>query len=326
MLASIPLRSFAEIQAEWERLLSVSPVNNLFITPQWQEVWWETLSDGRDMAGFYIPSPEGVMAIASLARQGDTVSLLGSQDTFDYNDFLIRPGYEPIFFPTLLQWMESQGCHTLELTSLMGVSPTLAYLPELARQRGYSAEVREEDVVPGVILPSTWEEYLSSLPGKERHELRRKFRRLESVPSWRWYCLTGAEEVGTRFGDFVTLMRQSGEAKATYMTPERETFFHRIAQRTAQLGILRLFFLELDGSPVAASLCFDYGTSRLLYSSGFSPQHGYYSVGLLLNALCLRNAIETGQGYFDFLRGGEPYKYHLGGKNRNLYQLVVKRS
>jgi len=225
-----------------------------------------------------------------------------------------------------LQWMEEQGCHTLELASLMGTSPTLAYLPELARQRGYSAEVREEDVVPGVMLPTTWEEYLSSLPGKERHELRRKFRRLESLPSWRWYCLTGVEEADTRFGDFVMLMRQSGKAKAAYMTPERERFFHRIVQRTAQLGLLRLFFLELDGSPVAASVCFDYGTSRLLYSSGFSPQHGYYSVGLLLNALCLRDAIETGKSYFDFLRGGEPYKYHLGGKNRTLYQMVVKRS
>jgi len=325
-LSSTPIRSFEEIQAEWEGLLSLSPVNNLFLTPQWQKVWWETLSNGQRMAGFYIPSPEGVMAIASLARQGDTISFLGRQDTFDYNDFLVRPGYEPTFFVILLQWMEEQGCHTLELASLMETSPTLAYLPELARQRGYSAEVKEEDVAPGVVLPTTWEEYLSRLPGKERHELRRKFRRLESLANQRWYCLHGTAEAGSRFGDFVTLMRQSREAKAEYMTPERERFFHRIVQRTAQLGLLRLFFLELDGRPVATSLCFDYGSSRLLYSSGYSPQHGYYSVGLLLNALCLRDAIETGKTYFDFLRGGEPYKYHLGGKNRTLYRMVVKRS
>ena len=76
---------------------------------------------------------------------------------------------------------------------------------------------------------------------------------------------------------------------------------------------------------MATSLCFDYGSSRLLYNSGYNPEFSYYSVGLLLNALCLREAIEQGIGYFDFLRGPEAYKQHLGGQQRNLYQMVVKR-
>ena len=325
-MGAAPLESFREIEAEWEELLSVSPVNTLFLTPQWQETWWDTLSNGLGKAGFYIRAPEGMMAIASLARQGDVVSLLGSQDTFDYNDFVIRPGYEPTFFATLLSCMEKQNCSTLELSSLMETSPTLVYLPELARQQGYKVDIAEEDVAPGVTLPSLWEEYLSGLSRKDRHELRRKLRRLESLENRRWYCLTDPEQVGARFDDFITLMRQSRGEKSDYMTPERERFFYRIAQRTAQLGLLRLFFLELEGRPVATSICFDYGSSRLLYSSGYNPDYSYYSVGLILIALCLRDAIERGQEYFDFLRGSEEYKYHLGGKNRTLYRMVVKLS
>jgi CelD/BcsL family acetyltransferase involved in cellulose biosynthesis len=99
-----------------------------------------------------------------------------------------------------------------------------------------------------------------------------------------------------------------------------------MALRTAELDLLRLSFMELDGKPVAASICFDYGSSRLLYNSGNNPEYGYYSVGLLLHALCLREAIEQGKAYFDFLRGAEPYKYHLGGQDRILYQMVVQRS
>ena len=52
----------------------------------------------------------------------------------------------------------------------------------------------------------------------------------------------------------------------------------------------------------------------------------FYSVGLLMNAICLKDAIEQGAVYFDFLRGSEPYKYHLGGKNHTLYQMVVTKS
>ncbi|MFQ6028653.1 MAG: hypothetical protein ACE5Q6_14295, partial [Dehalococcoidia bacterium] len=117
-MSSIPLSSFQEIKAEWEGLLIVCPVNTLFLTPQWQEVWWDTFSNGKEMAGFYLREPEGVMAIASLLREGDTVSLLGNSETFDYNDFMIHPGYETTFFNTLLSCMEEEDAQTLELVSL----------------------------------------------------------------------------------------------------------------------------------------------------------------------------------------------------------------
>ena len=95
--------------------------------------------------------------------------------------------------------------------------------------------------------------------------------------------------------------------------------------KLSTVGILRLFFMELGGERVAAALCFDYGSSRFLYNSGFNPDYGYYSVGLMLHALCLKDAIQEGKSYFDFLRGSEPYKYDLGGKNRSIYDMVVTR-
>ena len=41
---------------------------------------------------------------------------------------------------------------------------------------------------------------------------------------------------------------------------------------------------------MATGLCFDYASSRLLYNSGYNLEFGYYSVGLLLNALCLKRS------------------------------------
>ena len=121
-------------------------------------------------------------------------------------------------------------------------------------------------------------------------------------------------------------MRLSSHDKAEYMTADREKFFRSMSRRMAEVGVLRLYFMEFEGAAVAASLCFDYASSRLLYNSGYDPDYGYYSVGLLLNALCLREAIEQGLEYFDFLRGSETYKQHLGGTPRNLYQMTVRRS
>jgi CelD/BcsL family acetyltransferase involved in cellulose biosynthesis len=324
-----PIESFQEVRQQWESLLSVCSANTLYLTPQWQEVWWDTYGRDREMAGFYIEDPEGsegVMAIASLSRQNGVASLLGSPETFDYNDFMIRPGYEARFFPQLLERLDSQGLRRLELYSLRESSPTLQFLPDLARDNGYLVEVSEEDVAPGLDLPGSWDEYLALLSKKDRHELRRKFRRLEGLENWRSYTVTDEGEVTERLGDFLRLMRMSDPEKSEYMTPEREGFFRDMARRTAELGLIKLFFLELEGRLVAASLCFDYDSTRLLYNSGHDPEHRYYSVGLLLNALCLRDAIEQGKTYFDFLRGSEPYKYHLGGRNQILYQMVVSKS
>ena len=331
-MAPKPLTSFHEIEAEWEGVLTSSPVNTVFLTPQWQEVWWDTFGDGKDMAGFYIPSSDGpgdggsIDGLASLTLSGDTLSFVGNQETVDYNDFMVRPGHESDFYQTLLTSLKERRWDVMRLDSLVENSPTLTHLPELARQQGYSVEIEKEDTASGIELPSTWDEYLAILSKKDRHELRRKFRRLEAIPDWKWYAVTGEEEVMSRLDDFVRLMRQSSQEKDEYMTEEHLRFFYAMARRMSQIGLLRLYFLELDGKPVATSLCFDYASSRLLYNSGYDLEDGYYSVGLLLNALCLREAIEQEIGYFDFLRGSETYKHHLGGQPHDLYHMVVRRS
>ena len=163
------------------------------------------------------------------------------------------------------------------------------------------------------------------LSGKDRHELRRKLRRLESSGEYRWYCRSEMAEVEEDLGDFFSLLRESREDKKNFLTPQRERFFRSVATQMAAMGQVKLCFLELGGQRAAAALCFDYGQSRMLYNSGFDPAYGYYSVGLLVKALCLKDAIECGHQYFDFLRGDEAYKYDLGGKDRVLYRMVVKR-
>ncbi|MDA0263173.1 MAG: GNAT family N-acetyltransferase [Chloroflexi bacterium] len=325
-MANTPITSFQDIQADWESVLKDCPADTLFISPDWQKVWWDSFGDGRTMVGFSYPNSDGVAGIASLAKQGDTVSFVGSQDTFDYNDFAIRPGNEEGFYETLLDCMEDQDCRLLRLDSLRDDSTTLDLLPDMARSRGFTVEIEEEDVTSGIDLPGTWDEYLGLLNKKDRHELRRKLRRMDSQTDWKWYSLSEPAQVAERLDEFISLMRQSRPDKDEFMTPEREAFFHSMTQRMAELGRLKLYFLDMDGSTVATCMCFDYRDSRLLYNSGYDPEYAYYSVGLLLNAMSLKDAIDQGLSYFDFLRGPEPYKAHLGGRQRNLYQMLVKKS
>ena len=321
-----PITSFEQVRQQWEKLLTRSTVNNLYITPVWQELWWDAFKDGCSLAGFYMSDPAGdVTAIASLSRCGNNYSLLGNSDTFDYNDFVIAEGAENNFYHTLLDAISANGDHRLELYSIGEDSPTLTMLPDLARETGFVVEIEEEDVAPRLALTDSWDEYLAGLSKKDRHELRRKLRRLEGHENWRWYCVSDVDEASRRMDDFLDLMRRSDAAKAEFLTAEREAFFRRMVAGTAREGVLQLFFMEMDDKTVAASLCLDYDGVRMLYNSGHDPEYRYYSVGLLLHALCLRDALEKGYRYFDFLRGNEPYKYRLGGVDHHLYRITLER-
>ncbi|GIT14160.1 MAG: hypothetical protein CM1200mP35_09800 [Chloroflexota bacterium] len=118
----------------------------------------------------------------------------------------------------------------------------MEYLPDVAATHGFVVSVIEEDVSPGLSLPETWEAYLAQLSKKDRHELRRKFRRLEALDDWNWYYLESASDIEDRFDEFLRLKRMSAPEKEEYMTDERERFFRSKAAKMARLGVWESFF------------------------------------------------------------------------------------
>jgi CelD/BcsL family acetyltransferase involved in cellulose biosynthesis len=107
------------------------------------------------------------------------------------------------------------------------------------------------------------------------------------------------------------------------LTPKIEAFFRSLARTMAEQKLLRLGILELNTSPIAATMCFDYKSDVYLYNSGYDPEYGWLSVGLISKALCIKDSIQRGRKRFDFLKGGEAYKYRLGGHELPLYKCTM---
>jgi CelD/BcsL family acetyltransferase involved in cellulose biosynthesis len=175
----------------------------------------------------------------------------------------------------------------------------------------------------GVTLPDTWDEYLTGLRKKDRHELRRKLRRLESQTAFRIQHLTDPYSISDAMDDFLRLMAQSREEKSEFLTAQREAFFREMFVELAQRKLLQLSFLEIDGAKTAATVCFDYDNVLSLYNSGHNTDYAALGTGFILKALCLKKAICERKDYFDLLRGTEPYKQHLGAKSQELYSLSI---
>jgi CelD/BcsL family acetyltransferase involved in cellulose biosynthesis len=136
-------------------------------------------------------------------------------------------------------------------------------------------------------------------------------------------ALNDTEEIMGRLDFFLKMFRESQPDKAAFMHPRMEFFFRSMAQAMSEEGVLRLFILNLDDSPVAAALCFDYEDTLYLYNSGYDPQYSSLNAGLICKILSIKHAIEIGRKKYDFLCGAEPYKFRLGGEEVQLSRLRV---
>ncbi len=122
------------------------------------------------------------------------------------------------------------------------------------------------------------------------------------------------------------LMRTSHIGKQDFLTENRVHFFRAIVKEMAELNYLRLQFLEIEGTPLAVVLGFDYAGIRWLYNSGYMVRADSLSAGLVLKALFINDAVDLGLEYFDFMKGAEAYKYRLGGKDSRLYQILIDKT
>ena len=313
--------SFAPVRPLWESLLRKAPWRSIFLTPEWQETWWDEFGADGELRLIAVGPPDAPLGLAPLRLRDGALSFLGDTDLFDYHDFIAA---DPAFHPALFDCLEREDWRTMTLDSVPEGSPTLRLLPEAARARGCAVEIEDEDVAPGVALPPTWDDYLASLRKKDRHELRRKLRRLESAGEVRVRLAT-PDSIERDLALFNDVMAESREEKRDFLSPERESFFRGIARRMQSAGYLRLFLLEMDGDPAAAVLAFDYDDKRLLYNSGYRQKYTDLAAGLMLKALCVKDAIEQGLTYFDLLRGGEPYKHRLGAADARVRRIRVAR-
>lgn len=297
-----------------------------FVLPAWLRAWWQTFGAGAELYITTVRQRNQVVGIAPLLIRDNTASFIGSVDVCDYLDFVVVAGRERDFFAVLLDTLRAKGVHVLDLSSLRPESTVLTHLVAVARERGYEASTQQEDVSLELDLPATWEGYLDTLTTKQRHEVRRKLRVLAEEGRVNYQAVADNTAIRNLMDTFLHLFAASREDKAKFMTPAMESFFRSVVGTMVGMELLRFGILELDRQPVAIVMYFDYHNSIYLYNSGYDPRYRSLSVGLLSKVLCIRDNISRRKQKFDFLKGGEAYKYHLGGKEIPLYrcQITIK--
>jgi len=327
---------FSEIDPqEWNNLLTNSVSDNPFLRHEYQHAWWEHRGGGEwtDAKLILISAREdekliGIAPLFLADYDGRSALLLvGSIEISDYLDVIVRMDDHARFLSGLLDFLAStltDNWQAVDWYNIPDSSTTLTALRDEAAKRGWTHREEMYRSTPRIALNGDFEEYLSRVEKKQRHEIRRKMRRAdESGRGVRWH-ISGMADVESEIDSFLSLMEQD-PGKAGFLREPMRIQMRAVIRAAHENGWLWLAFLEADGQRIAANLNFDYNGKLWGYNAGVNRAYMDLSPGWVLLGQVLQWACENGRAEFDFMRGDEEYKYRFGAVNKYVMRVVLTR-
>jgi CelD/BcsL family acetyltransferase involved in cellulose biosynthesis len=335
------------LRTEWRALQARCPAATPFQTWEWNEAWWQhfgarkwlrllLFSLGRSGHGVSGSGGElvGIAPLYSSFHLGTPLRRLAWIGTgpSDYLGPLVLPEYAEEVASALLNHLDHglRGWDIADLQQLRPDSPVRAQASHLWSSRPAEAQALQSmETCPYLSLPSDWDEFSRGLSKKFRSNLNYYPRLLtKTFPDTKTF-LADADTLTTGMTALFDLHQRRWNARwlPGALGHKRVQAFHRdVAARFLEQGWLRLHLMEMEGTLRSALYCYAYSGRTYYYLGGFAPELAKFSLGTLLTAQAIQQAIAEGCDEFDFLRGPEPYKYRWQPQERTNARLLLLRS
>ncbi len=287
----------------WDALLARSPTDVIFLTAEWQRLWWRAFADEQLL--IVLAERDGQeLALAPLFAVEGSVSLLGSGNS-DYLDFIGRPDEAVLGAMLRAACDAAEDFSGIELYHLPLDSPTTAMLPGLATRLGL--ELHREDAPGGPYAELADRELVERLTA--RRSVRKEEARMRRADELR-VRIAGSEELDALvekfFEQHAARWRPAGER--SFDRPGSREFVRSVVHAGDRDGWARLTVLEWQGQAAALDISVIRGPTQLTWLVSRDPSISEYSPGRVLRAHVIRDALEAGIRRFDFGLGEEDYK------------------
>ncbi|MGD8538152.1 MAG: GNAT family N-acetyltransferase [Candidatus Aminicenantes bacterium] len=320
---------FLEAEEEWNSLLDASGLDCVFLTHEWFRTFWECLSGKNSLEVLLFKDErDHICGAAPMMADGRNLRFIASHEVTDYCDFLYLEEHKEEFFESLLRYLGENypDRSNMEFINIRSSSSTCGLIPQLASTYGFAHSLNETEVAPVLSVPSTYGDYMKSLKRKNRHEIRRKLKRLERLEGIKVKKITETRHLLPAVKNFISLHAQSSPQKQAFWTTEgMPDFFTQIVHRFSQNGWVEMNVLFFENSLISALLNFLYSDEVLFYNVAYDQDYAPFSPGFYLFHASIVEAISRGKSRVDFLRGREKYKYDFGAKECKIYSLILKR-
>ena len=313
--------TLADLRDDWTRL--AERTGNVFSTWEWADAWLTHIGAGSELALATCIRPGGEVVgilpfyVAS-ARPARTLRFVG-QGPADRLGPVCAPEDRENVVRALMRALAERrwGWQVLFASEL----PVEEGWGELLGGRVWGTQ-------PSPVLDLTgldWDGYLATRSSNARQQIRRRERRLRQAHEVGIRTTSDPGRVQEDLEIFDHLHRARWGSGSQAFAGDWGRFARDFAQRASERGWLNLRFLDLDRQPAACYFGFRYMGVENYWQAGRDPRFDELSVGAVLLADTIREAIESGAHEFRFLRGDEAYKLRYAGHDPGLEARVLSR-
>src|SRR5918993_318041 len=163
-------------------------------------------------------------------------------------------------------------------------------------------------------LKHTWKDFEASISSGRRSDLRRYRRRAESLGEVAFEAVH--PDAGTFAQPMEDLLRieasgWKGQSRLAILSqPHVRKFYESYARSAAEQGMLRFFFLRVDGKIIAGRMAVEHSRRLWDLRMGYDEAFSRCAPGVLLTHETLRYAVERGLEAHEFLGQAEAWERH----------------
>lgn len=314
------------LEDDWRALAELR--GNGFVTPEWFRAWWAHRPEAISPLIAAVRRPDGDLAgvvplVFDAQRRPKAIRFAGATwgDRFGP---AARSEDEDAVAAAAVAAIGERGLSRYML-DLDHVDAGASWWRRL-HPGGRSARIEQPQVeTPWIDLQGLdWDSYIASRSRNFRQQLRQRERRIRERHEVAIRTAT-ADTLELDLAHFFSLHERRWQSRgiSSLKTPGVVGFLQDFSAAAMDRGWLRLRLLEVDGAPAAAFLGWHIGGAYAFYQSGFDPALASLSVGTLLMADTVREAITEGAIEFDMLIGDEAYKRRFTNSEREVQTVVL---
>ena len=295
----------------WECLLHAGETNTVFLSWEWQRVWWETF--GRGALLLIVAEQEGEpVALAPLYTDEGMIYFVGSGFESYHLDFIGHTN-DPDVLDALLETAREATSNFVgyEFYFVADSTPTRARLEAAATRLGL--ECCEQWEVSAMTMDLSGQPDVARAATKKKSLVRHEnyFRREGTLVVQ--HSRQAAEvlpQLEEFFAQHIVRWAET-DSPSLFSDSAARAFYERWTQVASERGWLRFTRIEWNGKPIAFHFGFNYQDRFIWYKPSFDIELARHSPGEVLLRQTLLAAIDEGASLFDFGTGDDEYKYRF---------------
>lgn len=324
---------FQALKQDWNRLLSQSAADTIFLSWDWLFTWWRIYGQGRELYILTVKDQDQLIGIVPLYKEHKRVlrifskaylSFIGSEHVgSDYLDFIIHPQKYESAIAAILDFLQKhhRDWDVIRLAEIPDTSLTIKLVQERWRNR-HRMLLRVSQICPYIELPESWEKLLKTIGARTRSNIRRARRKFDKN-DFRIERVDQDHTLSQALDGLIKLSEERNNSASPFSDTKFCEFHHELIARLGSEKRAKLYFIHQNSALVAGNYLYSHGNRRYGYITEINEAFAKISPGVGLLGHCIEEAISEGIGEFDLLRGREKWKTHWTKKYRKTLNLEI---